>query len=135
MIIINFAYPLTANQRQQLEATTGRSITAVYHHLPHFDNQQPYSSQVKALIDQIPMLPTDWQTQPILVNLPSYAPITAVLLAEIHARTGHFPAIIRLRPNDSDPLTTYEVAEIINLQAIRNQDRAARQPITEVSYV
>lgn len=135
MIIINFAHPLTTTQKQQIEAKAGQAITAVYHHPPHFDNHQPYTRQVTTLLNQIPLTTHDWQTNPILINLPSYAPITAVLLATIHARTGHFPAIIRLRPNDSGPLTTYDIAEIINLQAIRNQNRAVRQPATEVSHV
>lgn len=62
----------------------------------------------------------------VLINPPGYAPAAAVLLAELHGRSGHFPAIVRIRPvPDSNP-TRYEVAEVINLQAIRERSREER---------
>jgi hypothetical protein len=54
------------------------------------------------------------------------APAAFVLLAELHGRIGHFPALIRLRPLPGSTPTTYEVAELINLQAIREDARRRR---------
>ncbi len=45
--------------------------------------------------------------------------------AELHGRIGHFPAIIRLRSRPG-PVTTYEVAELLNLQSIREEARKHR---------
>ncbi len=61
----------------------------------------------------------------LLVNPPGFAPAAFVLLAELHGRIGHFPALIRLRPKPG-PVTTYEVAEIPNLQSIREEARRRR---------
>ena len=40
-------------------------------------------------------------------------------------RIGHFPSLIRLRPK-SGPLPSYEVAELLNLQTIRETARKRR---------
>lgn len=49
-----------------------------------------------------------------------------VQLAELHGRIGHFPVLIRLRPVADSVPTRYEVAELLNLQAIREQARYRR---------
>ncbi|HIC88928.1 MAG TPA: hypothetical protein EYP04_05955 [Anaerolineae bacterium] len=68
----------------------------------------------------------EWQIAPLLVNLPGYASAVACLLAEVHGRAGHFPAIVRIRPVAESNPTVYEVAEIINLQALRERARQRR---------
>jgi hypothetical protein len=60
------------------------------------------------------------------VNPPGLAPATAALLAELHGRMGYFPSILRLRPVSGTTPTRYEVAEIINLQALRDAARLQR---------
>jgi len=67
----------------------------------------------------------EWQTLPLVVNPPGYAPVAMALLAELHGRMEHFPTIIRLRPT-SGPVTIYEVAEVLNLQTIRETARKRR---------
>ena len=47
-------------------------------------------------------------------------------LAEGHSRIGYFPAIVRLRPLAGSLPPHFEVAEIINLQAVRDQARLRR---------
>jgi len=64
--------------------------------------------------------------EPVILNLPGYAPAAAVVLAEIHGRIGHFPSVIRLKPAAGSAVTKYEVAEIINLQEIRETARTKR---------
>ncbi|MFL5624460.1 MAG: CRISPR-associated protein Csx15, partial [Ktedonobacteraceae bacterium] len=66
-----------------------------------------------------------WQTRPLLINPPGFAPAAFVLLAELHGRIGHFPSLIRLRPK-AGPVTGYEVAELLNLQSIRDTARLRR---------
>jgi hypothetical protein len=63
----------------------------------------------------------------LLVNLPSYNYAAALVLAELHGRAGHFPAVLRLRPVAGGATTEFEVAEIINLQAMRDAARQARR--------
>jgi len=48
------------------------------------------------------------------------------LLAEVHGRTGYFPTIIRLRPVAGVTPPQFEVAELLNLQAVRDAARVRR---------
>jgi hypothetical protein len=75
---------------------------------------------------ELHLSPEVWQNAPILVNPPALNFITALLLAELHGRMGYFPPIIRLRPIANSLPPQYEVAEILNLQALRDQGRETR---------
>ncbi|HOB44046.1 MAG TPA: CRISPR-associated protein Csx15, partial [Bacillota bacterium] len=41
---------------------------------------------------------------------------------------GHFPACVRIRPVAGSVPTQFEVAEIINLEAVRQEARTRRFP-------
>ncbi len=126
MILLNFSHPITPAQQQQIEDITGQPLAQIISVPTHFDNSQPFLPQFDRLMDQITLSPAQWQTEPILVNLPSLNFIAAMLLAELHGRMGYFPPILRSRPvNDSLP-PHYEIAEILNLNHIREQARARR---------
>jgi len=127
MILLNFTHPLTAEQLAQVAALTGQPVTEVRGEMPQFNHQEPFAEQVQALADRVGLSPKEWQTTPLLVNPPGYAPATAALLAEIHGRRGHFPALLRLRPVEGSTPTRYEVAEVLNLQHIRDDARLRRQ--------
>ncbi len=126
MIVLNFAHPLTEEQKAQIEALTGEGIERVIAVPVHFDNQQPFVPQLQALMARVPLTPEEWQTARILVNPPSLNFITALLLAELHGRMGYFPPILRLRPVPGAVPPRYEVAEILNLQEVREQARTRR---------
>jgi len=49
------------------------------------------------------------------------------VLAEIHGRCGYFPPIVRLRPIKDSLPPRFEVAEILNLNAVRETARTKRQ--------
>jgi len=83
-------------------------------------------SQIRELVDRVGLGPEGWQTTPLLINPPGYAPAAVVLLAELHGRMGHFPAVLRLRPVEGSVPTRYEVAEIVNLQEVRDRARTRR---------
>lgn len=126
MLLLNFSHPITDAQRTELERQTGQSITRLIEAMPHFAHEAPFAPQIRALVDQISLTAAEWQTLPILVNLPGYAPGAAALLAELHGRMGYFPAVIRLQPVAGSTPTAYAVAEIINLQAVRDDARQTR---------
>ena len=126
MIVLNFAHPLTEAQKAQIEALTGEAIERVIAVPVHFDNQKPFVPQLQDLMARIPLTPEEWQTARLLVNPPSLNFITALLLAELHGRMGYFPSILRLRPVPGAVPPRYEVAEILNLQEVREQARASR---------
>jgi len=126
MILINFSHPLTPEQVAQAEALTGQKVEQIIPLPVQFDNDQPFLTQLQALIAQLPLSAETLQTKPILVNPPSLNFITALVLAEMHGRMGYFAPIIRLRPIQGSLPPRYEVAEVLNLQAVRDAARQTR---------
>jgi hypothetical protein len=126
MLILNFSHPLTNEQRAQIEALANTSIEEVRTIPVQIDQSNLLESQITTIVNAVGLSSEEWQTLPLLINPPGYAPAAFVLLAELHGRIGHFPSLIRLRPKPG-PITTYEVAELLNLQAIREEARLRRQ--------
>jgi hypothetical protein len=126
MLLINFSHPLTPAQTAEIEPLTGAAIERTIAAPAQFDHAQPFVPQVEALLAQIPLSAEEWQTAPILMVPPALNVITAVLLAQLHGRMGYFPAIVRIRPIEGSTPTRYEVAEIINLQVVRDAARLLR---------
>ena len=125
MIILNFSHPLTDEQRAQIEALANTSIEEVLTIRVQINQEEPLEPQITAIVDSSGLSSEEWQIRPLLINPPGYAPAAFVLLAELHGRIGHFPSLIRLRPKPG-PVTTYEVTELLNLQAIREEARKRR---------
>jgi len=126
MLLLNFGHPLTEAHLARLRELAGREIERVHVVPTHFDHARPFAEQVRELLATVPLTPEQWQTTPLVINPPSLAPITAVLLAELHGRTGYFPTIVRLRPVSNTVPLEFEVAELIALQTIREAARANR---------
>src|SRR5713101_3600911 len=126
MLILNFTHPLTSEQRAQIEVLAHISIEEVRTIPVQIDQAEPLEGQITAIVASVGLSSEEWQTRPLLINPPGYAPAAFVLLAELHGRIGHFPSLIRLRPVAGSTPTAYEVAELINLQAIREEARRRR---------
>ncbi|RKY67090.1 MAG: hypothetical protein DRQ02_07830 [Candidatus Latescibacterota bacterium] len=131
MILVNFAHPLTSEHLQQIEAISGHNVERVIEVHSQIDPQQPLLPQVVALADQTGLSPAEWQTLPLLVNPPSLHFVAVALLAELHGRCGYFPAHLRLRPVAGAIPPRYEVAEILDLQAVRDAARQRRISIPD----
>jgi len=131
MILLNFSHPLTADHLAQVEALAGQPVQRVVDLPVQFDVAEPFAPQAVALAEAVGLSAVEWQTAPLLVNPPSLNAIAVTLLAELHGRMGYWPTVIRLRPvagADGRPSTPprFEVAEILNLQKVRNGARKAR---------
>ncbi|MBC7226536.1 MAG: hypothetical protein H5T61_04825, partial [Thermoflexales bacterium] len=120
MILLNFSHPLTPDHIAQIETLTGQRVERVVEIPTQIDPQQPLVPQVVALTDAAGLTPTEWQTLPLLINPPSLNFIAVTLLAELHGRCGYFPAHLRMRPRSGVTPPQYEVAEILDLQAVRD---------------
>src|SRR5436853_4542963 len=125
MSILNFTHPLTPEQRAQIEALAQTPIEEIRTIQVQINQAEPLEPQITAIVDAVGLSSDEWQTRPLLINPPGYAPAAFVLLAELHGRIGHFPSLIRLRPKPG-PVTSYEVAELLNLQTIRDAARERR---------
>jgi hypothetical protein len=126
MILINFSHRLTNPQIAQLAEILAMTISPPIDRMPQFDSSRPFAEQITELVDSIGLSPSEWQTESILVNPPALAPSCAVLVAELQGRMGYFPTIIRLRSVANYMPPQYEVAEIINLQSLRDHARQRR---------
>jgi hypothetical protein len=126
MILLNFAHPLNPEQLAQAEALTGRPIGQIVELPSQIQAQEPLAPQVTRLVEAAGLTPAQWQNETILVNPPSLNFSAALLLAECHGRMGYFPACIRLRPVPESLPPRFEVAEIMNLQAVRDAARKQR---------
>lgn len=126
MLLLNFSHPITPEQTSELETLTHQSITRRIDVPSQFDEQSPFAPQLAALLAQVPFTPAQWQSEPILVVLPSLNFICALLLAELHGRMGYFPPVVRTRPVAGALPRRYEIAEILDLQTIREQARKQR---------
>lgn len=126
MILLNFSHPLTEAQVGQIEALAGRPITRLVESMPQFDNNREMGPQIVELADGVGLTSREWQTPPLLVNLPGLAAGAACLLAEIHGRHGGFPVVVRLAPFMVGALSEYRVAELMNLHSMREAARERR---------
>ncbi len=126
MILLNFSHPLTPDHLTAIRALTDTTEIEVRTVAVQVSAQEALAPQVVALVAAAAVSSEQWQTVPILVNPPGYAPVAVALMAELHGRMGHFPAVLRLRPLAGSVPTRYEVAEILHLQGIREAARTRR---------
>lgn len=126
MIILNFSHRLTTAHIARIEELTELKVDRVVEVNSEIDPAQPLQPQIAAMIDIIPLTPAEWETEQLLINLPSLNYSAAVLIAELHGRMGYFPTVLRLRPVPSASLPTFEVAEVLNLQELRDKARQKR---------
>ena len=126
MLILNFSHPFTDQQCARIGELAGGRIEDIRIIAVQIDQAHALEPQVRTIVESVGLTSQEWQTRELLVNPPGYAPVAMVLLAELHGRIGHFPSLIRLRPCPG-PITTYEVAELLNLQTIRDEARKQRQ--------
>jgi len=124
--IINFAHPLTKENLREIEALAGYAVLEVIDAPSQVDLERSLEPQLSSLLDGLGLSPKEWQTSPLLLNLPSLSCSAAVVLALMHGRTGHFPPVLRLAPATGSVVTRFKVAEILNLQAIRERARGER---------
>lgn len=124
-LLLNYGHPLTEEQLARTAALLGETPTVRY--IPfNIDRERALAEVAVELADASQLSPEAWQTTPIVINPPGLAPLAAALLAEIHGRMGGFPAMLNIRPVSGSTPTIYEVAEIVNLQAIRDSARLRR---------
>lgn len=126
MWVLNFAHPLSVEHRRSIEQLVGDAIEEILDLRVQFDHGRSFAEQAAELIEQIPLTPDQWQHVPLLVNPPSFAAIACTVLAELHGLMGYFPAIVRLRPIADRVPPQFEVAEVIQLQAVRERARQKR---------
>ncbi len=125
MILVNFGHPLTDSQKKETATLLGVDIERVIETHSQFDAEIPFSQQARDLVSRVGLSGKEWQTEALLVNLPSLSVIAGLVTAELHGRCGYFPAVLRLKSVSSAP-PRFEVVEILNLQTQRDSARLLR---------
>lgn len=125
LLVLNYSYPLTPAQLAQVAAICGVS-PEVRDLAAQIERFHPLAEVACALADAVGFSPEDWQTTPLLLNPPALASLALALIAELHGRCGGFPALINVRPVADSLPTRYEVAEVLNLQSLREAARRRR---------
>lgn len=126
MLILNFAHPLTEEHLAVIEGLAQQPVGRVVECPAQFDPQLPFAPQVEALLEEVGLSPREWQTLPLLVNLPALNYIAGIVVAMIHGRAGYFPTMLRLRPVANTMPLRFEVAELVDLQGLRDREREKR---------
>lgn len=126
MFLLNFSHPLTPPQRARLEELAAQEVTRVIEVKTQIDTQAELAPQVVALADACALSPQEWQSEQILVLPPALNFAAVALMAELHGRMGYFPAMVRTRPIPNALPPQYEIAEIVNLQGMREMARKKR---------
>jgi hypothetical protein len=121
MILINFGAAFKPLQISQAEAFLHEPLTRVIDLSINVDPDQEMRPQFKKSMAKLKLSNLDLRAEPVVVNLPQQNYLAVMVLAELHALMGYFPCIIRTRMKASGILPYYEVAEVIDLQAIEDQ--------------
>ena len=120
MIILNFSHPLTQEQINQIEIFMGRNIEQVVDIVVRFDLAHPFVPQLERLLSQSILSSDTLRTKLVILNPPSLNSIAVLVVAGLHGKIGYFPPIIRLKPQSDGHSVKYSVAEIIDIQAVRD---------------
>lgn len=126
MIILNFSHPLSSEQLAQVEAISDGIVEQVLDIPVQVLSNRPLAIQVEKIVDEMNIPSSLLQSEVFLVNPPAYSPAAAALLAELHGRMGYFPSVLWVRPVEGSTPRRFEVAEIVDLQALRDQARRRR---------
>lgn len=126
MRIINFAHPLTEDNLREIEALASCAVSEVIEVPSQVELGSSLEPQISSRLDGLGLSPREWQTGPLLLNLPSLSCSAAVVLTLVHGRTGYFPPVLRLAPETGNMMIRFKVVEILNLQAIRERARGKR---------
>ncbi|MBK9940691.1 MAG: hypothetical protein IPP13_03600 [Kouleothrix sp.] len=125
MLILNYGHPLTKEQLAQATALLGEQPT-VRMISSQVDRSRPFAKVARDLADKANLDPHEWATISIVISPPNLGPVALALIAELHGRSGYFPAILNIRPVQGARPPRYEIAEIISLQALRDAARNRR---------
>jgi len=126
MILINLGHPLSDEHLRAIEGCLAQPVTRHIEQKVHLDAEAPFTDQVVALVDALGLTSREWQSEPILINPPTLNVIAVALLAELHGRMGYFPPMVRLRSVAGAVPPRFEVAEVLDLQGLREQARQRR---------
>ncbi|MEI7769215.1 MAG: CRISPR-associated protein Csx15 [Chloroflexales bacterium] len=125
LLLLNYSHAIPAVELARVAEICG-ATPEVRVVATQIDRATPIAEVARALADAAGLSPEAWQITPLVVNPPALAPLALALIAELHGRCGGFPAMLNVRPVAGAIPTRYEVAEVVNLQTVRDAARRLR---------
>ena len=126
MILVNMGHPLSQDNLAALERMLGAPVERVIDVPVNLDLEAPLAGQIRTLVDAIGLSRQEWQTESILLAPPALNVIAAAITAELHGRMGYFAPIVRLKREAGVVPPRFVIAEVLDLQELRDQARNAR---------
>jgi len=125
--IVNLStHLLSEKQVEQIRLYLNCRISRVIHQRVEFNHDESFSTQAHRLVEDLRLPVEAWSERSAVLILPGLSAAAAAVLADIHGRCGGFPGIIRLKPVSSGGTTTFELAEVLDLQEVRERARRTR---------
>jgi hypothetical protein len=117
MLLLNFGSKIGQIEIEQINALSHDKITEwVYLPVDPY-NQAPFQQQLSGLYKKAKLTNEDFMKQTLVLNLPASALNAAIILADIHGRTGKFPLVIRLRPAMFGIRVRSDVVDLLDLNS------------------
>jgi len=123
IILVNFAHPLTEEQRRQLVEIGHDSDIREVRVSSQIDQEKPLLPQVQEMLRQAAagardhLYDYDGENWRIIFNFPSLS-ASAVVMAALLAKADNWPDMLRLKPVPGALPPRFEVAEIISLRDV-----------------
>jgi hypothetical protein len=126
--VLNFSHPLTDAQRRRIAALLNTPEDQLLEHRiqTQIERTKPLALEATRLADAVGWTPEAWQSAAFLVNPPGLSVAALAVIAEIHGRCGHFPAVVSVAPVPGSTPPEFAVSEVVNLQAVRDHARTKR---------
>lgn len=126
MLVINFSHPLSSAALEVLNGLLEGQTVGEVKQLPcQVDHECSFADQAAKLVDAVGWSPNQWQQNKFILIPPGFSAIALAVAAEIHGRTGYFPAILRLKPIPGTP-PVFMPGEIVDLASVRDAARQRR---------
>ena len=123
---MNSSHPTTHTQKEKIENILQKPIKEIIELPTQLDESYSFQPQLCDIVNQAKISSESLQQGEYIINLPGFAPAAAVLISELHGRMGHFPTVIRLKKVEGSTPPVYDVKEIMDLQAVRDEARKCR---------
>lgn len=120
-LVLNFGHPLSDEAQAELADAVGEFETVPAR--VSLDMASPLAPQLSAIVDDMGISSDIFQTHRLIVVLPGASVAAAIILAEVHARSGNWPMMLHLSRGEDG---VFHMGELVDLQLVRNQARTTR---------
>jgi len=120
-LLINCGHPLSGEAAVELANAIGEFETITVR--VQLDVLEPLAEQVANAITAAGVSSEAWQTRGVVVALPGMSAAAALVVAEVHGRTGSFPRVVHLVRGEDG---IFHLGEVIDLMTIRGAARQTR---------